>query len=118
MVACSVAGSALVLGFRKRDPETLPLQEIFGILGIGLVLFCAIVSLEASPQFSNFANQFTQGVVFNLTIIFLPLCAIYAIFMTWQAERSIALGNIASLRKAYDVNGEGLHINFQSRDKQ
>lgn len=45
MVACSIAGSALVLGFRKRDPETLPLQEIFGILGIAIVLFCAIVSL-------------------------------------------------------------------------
>lgn len=74
---------------------------------------------EASPQFSIFANQFTQDVVFHLTLIFLPLCAIYAIFMTWQAERSIALGmaNIASLRAAYDVNGDGLKIKFQSGDK-
>lgn len=117
MVACALAGSALVLGFRKRDPETLPLQEVFGVLGIGLVLFCAIVSVEASPDFHIFANQFTERVVFNLTVIFLPLCVLYAVFMVWQSERSFALRDLASFRKAYDVNGERLTIRFQSGGK-
>ena len=117
MVACSLAGSALVLGFRKRNPETLPLQELFGVLGICLVLFCSIVSVEASPEFHVFTNQFTQKVVFNLTLIFLPACGLYAVFMVWQSERSFALRDLPSFRKAYDVNGEGLKIEFQSGGK-
>ncbi|HEY1900861.1 MAG TPA: hypothetical protein VGG56_00395 [Terracidiphilus sp.] len=112
MVACSLAGSALVLGFRKREPETLPMQEVFGVLGIGLVLFCSIVSVDASPEFHIFTNQFTQKVVFNLTLIFLPICGLYAVFMVWQSERSLALRDLASFRRLYDVNGDGLNIKF------
>lgn len=114
MVASAIAGSAMVLGFRKRDPETLPLQEFFGFLGLCVVLFCSIVAVEASPDFHIFANQFTGRVVTNLTLTLVPISAAYAVFMTWQSERSFALRNMAEFRKAYDPNGESLKLTYQS----
>lgn len=116
MVASALAGSAVVLGFRKRDPETLPLQELFGVIGICIVLFCSTVAIEASPDFHIFANQFTANVVFHLTVAFVPICTAYAIFMTWQAERSHVLHDMAALRKTYDVNGQGLKLTYKPKE--
>jgi len=109
MIASSLAGPALILAFRRRDPETMGAPEIYGILGVCLVLACIVIFEEAYPINPAYASSLEQRRIVDCTYVLLPLCTLYALLISYFVERSTSL---REFNRVLDTNGTKLRINF------
>lgn len=108
MIACSLAGPALVLAFKRRDPETMGAPQLTGLIGICVVIACIIIFLDAYPL-NPLADQFEQSRVLIFTYILLPISVAYSLLISYWDERSTSLKEFA---RTLDTNGTKLEISF------
>lgn len=114
MVATSLTGPALILAFKRREPETLFAPQLFALAGIILIILCTIIYLDASPRSTILGNQLSQSRIVHATYLMLPLSVIYALWISYVDEKSMSL---KEFKKAMDSNGSGLDIEFPERSK-
>jgi hypothetical protein len=117
MASSALAGTAFVLVVRRRQPETMIAAEVVGAVGVILVLICAVIFTEANSA-ELFSATFEQHLaisqrIVSLSIWLLAISFTYALYVTYQDERSLPLAEFreiysqgeVSLKSDVDFNG-------------
>jgi hypothetical protein len=91
MIASSLAGPALVLAFKRREPETMDAPQLMGLLGLGLVICSVVVFMNASPNSAIGGGALEQHRVIVFTYVLLPASFAYALWISYLDERSNSL---------------------------
>jgi drug/metabolite transporter (DMT)-like permease len=108
MIATSLAGPALVLAYKRRDPETMKAPQLIGLVGIILLLACIIIFLEAFPVLPD-ADHIEEHRVIVSTYLLLPVSVLYALWISYLDERSTSM---KEFNRNLDTNGSKLQIQF------
>ncbi|ADV84146.1 hypothetical protein [Terriglobus saanensis] len=109
MIASSLAGPALVLAFKRRDPETMGAPQLMGLIGLGLVFASVVVFMNASPNSAIGGGPLEEQRVLTFTYILLPASVLYALWISYLDERS---NSLRDFNKVNDTNGSKLNISF------
>lgn len=108
MIATSLVGPAIILAFKKREPETMFAPQLVALIGIAILLVCLIVFLEASPK-SSLIGTIEKHRVLLFTYTLLPASMLYALWISYLDERCSSL---KEFQKVVDTNGKSLQIAF------
>jgi hypothetical protein len=112
MIATSLSGPALVLAFKRRDPETMQAPQLMGLLGLGLLFISVVVFMNASPNSAIGGGALEQHRVIVFTYFLLPSSVLYALWISYLDERSSSL---REFNRVLDTNGSRLDVNFPGR---
>ncbi len=111
MIATSLTGPALILAFKRRDPETMIAPQLFALVGILLIFVCVVVFMDASPKSSILGSMLAQRRIVHATYWLLPLSVLYALWISYVDEKSMSMKDF---QRALDPNGKALQVNFPS----
>jgi hypothetical protein len=102
MIATSLAGPAMIAIFKKRDPETIGQPEIVGLLGLLLIVVCALVFAIVNTAIVStdfLASKLTLKVdIIRVSWILLAFSTLYALYIEFHEARS---GSLAVYRSVY-----------------
>lgn len=101
MVATSLVGPAMIAIYRKRDPETIGQPELAGVLGLILIVICAVdfAAINIAAVSTEFlANKLTIKVnIIHVSWLLLGISTLYALYVEFHDARSGSLQVYRSL---------------------
>jgi len=109
MIATAIAGPAMILAFKRRQPETMIARELVALFGLALIFLSVVVYMEASSNSALDGSPIQVGPILNFTYVLLSLSSLYALFISYLDERSSSL---REFNKRLDTNGNELSISF------